>query len=439
MDFLDSHLFFLNIVAEIKGMYMKENVWILNHYASTAFVQRGERHYWMAKELLKRGYNPVVFCANTIHNTEDAIEVENDYCVKEQDGITFVIVKTPSYSGNGISRIRNMYGFYRKVKHVMEKFIKAGAPKPDIILASHVHPLTCVAGLQSARKYGVPCIVEIRDLWPAALIAAGSMSEKSFIAQMLYKLERYLYTKAQAVIFTMEGGKEYIQDKKWDKGNGGPVDLEKVFYINNGVDIEGFEKNVMDYPMKDDDLDDPSKFCVVYTGSVRRINQIDTLLDIAKELEDEPAIQILIWGAGDHVDQIKERIQKEHISNVKYKGVVSKQQVPWLIRNSDVNIIHWMNMDILKYGCSYNKLFEYLAAGNPIYSTIHIGYSIIKNNDCGIEAEGHAPQDFAQDIKLMYRTTQEQRDSWGMNARETAKQFDFSVLTEKLITVMENL
>ncbi len=417
---------------------MKKNVWLLNHYGATMLYQQGGRHYWMAKELLKNGYHPVIFCANVVHNSKDTIEIDGVYRVEKQDGIIFVIVKTPPYTGNGVSRIRNMLGFYRNVKIAMRKYRKEKKVKPDVILASHVHPLTCVAGIQIGKAWRVPCIVEIRDLWPAELIAIGAMKERSLAASLLYRLEKYLYQKADAVVFTMEGGAQYISDKKWDKDHGGMIDLNKIYYINNGVDIHRFDDNAARFPMRDEDLDD-GHFNLVYTGSIRRVNQIDTLLDTAKELRDEPQIQILIWGAGDYVDGIKKRIREEKITNVKYKGVVKKQEIPGILIQSDVNVVHWQNMDVLKYGCSYNKLFEYLAAGKPIFSTVHMGYSILKNRNCGMETEGYEPEEFAEDIKKLYHMTQEQHEVLGRNARETAEQFDFVVLTDKLIQIIEDL
>lgn len=416
-----------------------KKIWILNHYASVMLKQRGGRHYWMAKELLKKGYQPVIFCANVVHNAEEDVTVAEDFAEKQQDGITFVIVKTTPYTGNGISRIRNILSFYRNVRKVMKKYIKNGADKPDIILASSVHPFTCAAGIKMAKKWKKPCIAEIRDLWPRELVDIGALKEKSLAAKALYQFEKWIYKKADAVVFTMEGGKDYIRDKKWNRENNGPIDLDKIFYINNGVDIKAFEENAQKYPSNDPDINSDQYFNLVYTGSVRRTNQIDALLDTAKELSDEPQIRLLIWGAGDYAEQIEKRIQEENITNAAYKGVVEKKEVPGILVKSDVNVVHWNDMDTLRYGCSYNKMFEYLAAGKPIFSTVHPGYSIIKRGKCGMEATANTPKKFAEDIRSMYHMSKEQRERMGANARETAKEFDFSVLTDRLIEIIENL
>lgn len=418
---------------------MKKKIWILNHYAANMMYEKGGRHYWMAKELQRQGYQPVIFCADTLHNADKGVKVKGAYGIKKREGITFVIVKTPPYKGNGISRICNMIGFYKNVKKVMKRYMQSKAEKPDVILASHVHPLTCAAGIQFGRKQKIPCIVEIRDIWPAELIEIGAIEARSPAAKILLGLEKYLYEKADALIFTMEGAREYIRDKKWDREHGGPVDLKKVFYINNGVDIKAFEKNALRYPSNDTDLTDGKHFNLVYTGSIRRTNQIDLVLDMAKELQDEPKIQVLLWGAGDFVEGIEKRIQREKIKNVKYKGSVEKQEVPGILQKSDINLVHWKNMDILKYGYSYNKLFEYLAAGRPVFSTVHTEHSIIRKNNCGVETEGYTPKEFATEVKSIFHMPKEQREQMGKNAKEAAKQYDFSVLTERLIKIVEML
>lgn len=417
----------------------KKNVWILNHYASMAMYEKGGRHYWFAKELLKKGYLPTILCADIIHNVKEKIEIENGkYGVKISEGIPFVLVKTVPYRGNGVSRIRNMLSYYRSVQKIVNDYLKTGAAKPDVILASSVHPLTCSAGLRIARKLNIPCIVEIRDLWPEDFVSGGMLKAGNPIVKVMYQYEKALYQKADAVVFTMEGGAEYISDKKWDIEHGGKIDLNKVYNINNGVLLSDFDSNAAKYVSDDADLNSKDKFNLVYTGSIRWANDMGILLDMAKELKDIKTMQLLIWGGGNYVEELQRRIKEEHIDNVIYKGVVPKSEIPGIITKSDVNIINWRNLSVLKYGTSYNKFFEYLAAGKPIFSTVKSGYSVIKRNHCGIEAMSITAEECAKDIRRLYNETEE-RNLFGKNAREAAKEFDFTVLTDKLINIIESL
>ena len=52
----------------------------------------------------------------------------------------------------------------------------------------------------------------------------------------------------------MEGGKKYVIDKKWNKENGGKINLNKIHYINNGIDLEEYEINKNTYLIDDPDL-----------------------------------------------------------------------------------------------------------------------------------------------------------------------------------------
>ena len=101
------------------------------------------------------------------------------------------------------------------------------------------------------KKHKVPVVVEVRDLWPESIVTYNGVSGRNPIIQILYQLEKLLYKKADSLIFTMPGGKEYLQDKKWNK----KINMKKVFHINNGVDLEEYEKNKKEFIIADKDLE----------------------------------------------------------------------------------------------------------------------------------------------------------------------------------------
>src|SRR5690554_5209306 len=242
---------------------MKKKIWIMNHYATNSYFSSGGRHYWFAENLIKQGYEPTIFCANTRHNSDDVIELDGKlYSADNKDNIPFVFVKTPEYKGNGKSRILNMVSFYKNLFPIAKKYAEEYG-KPDVILASSVHLLTLVAGIKIAKKFGVPCICEVRDLWPESLIAYGSLKRNSVIAKLLYQGEKWIYKKANSVIMTWEGGSQYIKDQGWDN----KINLNKVKHISNGVVINSFDKNSEETQINDAELNDKSYKNLVYAGS----------------------------------------------------------------------------------------------------------------------------------------------------------------------------
>lgn len=170
------------------------------------YFNKGGRHYWFAENLIKQGYKPTIFCSNVEHNTGSFIDVEKGkYTTDIKENIPFVFIKTPKYTGNGLSRVFNMFSFYKNLFPVAKQYAKIHG-KPDVILASSVHPLTLVAGIKIAEKFGVPCICEVRDLWPESIVAYGIINKSNPIIKLLYAGEKWIYKKADKLIFTMEGG-----------------------------------------------------------------------------------------------------------------------------------------------------------------------------------------------------------------------------------------
>ncbi len=420
---------------------MKKKIWIINHYAGNMFYDRGGRHYWFAKYLKRAGYEPVVFCCNAKHNAQGRFLEIDELWVEQYEkeiGVPFIFVKGRAYVGNGKQRILNMLDFYRNVKKTLKQYAKRNGA-PDIILASSVHPLSLVAGIKMAKKFGIKCICEMRDLWPEALVAYSRKLQKmKLLTGLLYKGEKWIYKKADALIFTQEGGADYIKSHKWDIEQGGPIDLNKAHHINNGVDLEAFDANKETFWPDDVDLDNQDVYKVVYAGAIRRINNLGIIVDAAKEISNDK-IRFIIFGNGEELETLKQRLQDENIRNVVFKGFVNKQYIPSIVSRADLNLVHWEMNPLLRVGESYNKAFEYFAAGKPVFYTVRPGYSIVEKYHCGMLTEGFEPKDLAAGIEAMAAMSEEEKKTMSVNARKTAEIYDFMKHTKKLIELVESL
>ena len=414
---------------------MKQNIWIWNHYATNMFFDQAGRHYWFAENLIKEGYKPTIFCASTNHFSDNHIDTyEKQYATNSVNDIPFVFLNTPEYKGNGKKRVLNMISFYRGLFKTAKTYSELNG-KPDVILASSVHPLTLVAGIKIAKKFGIPCICEVRDLWPESLVAYGLLKQDSLVAKTLYQGEKWIYKKANSIIMTWEGGREYIVDQRWDKN----IHLDKVQHISNGVIIDSFDKNSQENMIVDSELEDKNYKNLVYAGSIRKVNNLGLLLDSAKMIQkNDEKIRFLIYGSGDEKEILEKRCIDEGITNVIFKGRVEKKMVPSILKKSYANILHNSSTSLDKYGQSQNKFFEYLAAGRCVIQTYTTGYSILEKYNCGISASDQNPEEVAKMI-LEICSDDEKANEMGWNARQAAYDFDFEKLTAKLIEIIENV
>lgn len=418
---------------------MYQNIWIMNHYASDMFRDKAGRHYWFARKLKERGYMPRVFCANTFHNKEEQVTIEKDgYTEKVDCEIPYIFVKTTPSKGNGVDRIKNMVFFFWHLFPVTKK-VSAKYGKPDIILASSVHPLTMVAGILIAKKMNVPCICEIRDLWPEAIFSFGKAKESSLLGKILLAGEHWIYKNANALIFTKEGDTDYLKERKWTIETGGAISLSKCHYINNGVNLDAFETLIKNCRLEDSDLDKHT-FNVIYTGILRPINDVGKILDTAKLLKQEKEIKFLIYGDGSQFQMLKERVKNEHLENVKMKGFVERKYIPYVLSCSSLNILNYSQEKYnWRRGNSSNKLFEYMASGKPVLSTVKMGYDIIDHYKCGISLEQDTAEELAKAILLVKNMPKENYKKLCEASKKGSQDFDFNVLVQKLIQVIESV
>ena len=157
-------------------------------------------------------------------------------------------------------------------------------------------------------------------------------------------------------------------------------------------------------------------------------------------LRDIPNLKLLIWGRGYEIDALTKKAAERGLSDrFKFKPFVNKQYIPAILSKADVCLMHWERSTVNNYGYDYNKLFEYLAAGKIVFSTIQSGHSLLVNKNCGIETEGPTPKDFADGLRRIYNMSPEERAVWGERARSAAGDYDFRVQTKILEHIIETI
>ena len=400
----------------------KENLWIICHYAQQPPLNTMLRYHNWGKELVRRGYSVTIIAASTIHNTDidviDSIGKNEDVC----DGVQYKYIKTPKYSGNGMQRIKNMLTFCLGLK-------KFRSCRPDVII-------TCEAYLFSfVRRYfkKIPVITDTVDLWPESIVEYANYSKKNIIIQTLYRMEKKAYLKSDALIFSMEGGKDYLSERAYADR----IDFSKVFHINMGCDIETCDRQLKSFG---ESLPwDFSKFNVVYCGSVRQANQVIQICEAAKELSDQGENQVAfqIYGNGDELERLQNYVKDNNLKNVFFYGRFRKEHIPGILSHADASLLTYKQVNLMKYGGSQSKLFDYLASGKPIICNAKWGYNLIERYNCGVVTEEQTAEAFVKAIRYLLGLKKEEITEMGRNGRKVAELYDQPVLVGQLIRVID--
>ena len=357
-----------------------------------------QRAVKQAQFFQKKGFEVKVICSARVHNTTinhiegiDKKEVEQ-IC----DGVPFIFVKTPAYEGNGIKRIYSYFYFSLQIKRLAKKY-----GNPNIICHNSKIPFD-IPIYWFAKKIHAKYIIDVQDLWPRCFELMGYLKHNNPLLKLAYKIEEKLYSKADHVVMTMEGCQEYIKDQKYDKQQGGLVDFGKVHYVNNGIDLEEFYSNIKDFKIEDDDLLNERTFKLVYLGSIRLANNLDSLIDAAAQLKDRDNIKFLIYGDGTERARLEKRVKDEHLENVIFKDKwILPQYVPFVLNKANVNLLNY-SKGWGYYGGSMNKMILAFASGRPLLCNAGLRYSEIRDLRLGVDQYFENSKEYAEAILSLY-------------------------------------
>lgn len=231
--------------------------------------------------------------------------------------------------------------------------------KPDVILTSSPTFFSIFSGYYYSLRKRAHFVLEIRDLWPAAMIELGVMKD-GFITRILEKMELFFYRKSKRLIMITKSFKDNVVERG--------IDSNKVRVITNGVDQKMFNPQDKDeFILRQYDLQ--GKFVISYVGAHGISQNLTTILKVAKSLQEDKEIQFIFVGEGAEKDLLKEIVEKENICNVKFIDSQPKEEIPKFYNISDISLIPLKDIELFKIFIP-SKMFEIMACGTPIVASV---------------------------------------------------------------------
>lgn len=409
----------------------KKKIWMMNHYAIPPNMGGGTRHYDLSEELVKRGYDVTVVASSfDIKLRKEKLKANEKYRIEILNGVKFVWIKTYPYNTNNYKRFINMISFSINSYRICRKM-----EKPDVIIASSVHPFTCISGYYLAKKKKARYIAEIRDLWPQTLIDMGALKEHSLVTKVFKFIEKFIYKRAEKIIILLPKIADYIQSYN--------VSEKKMVYIPNGVVLKRYDEILK---LNKDSLivseimqEHAGKFTAIYLGAHGPANNLENIIRAAKNIEDKgyDDIHFLMVGDGTTKMKLENMVKDQGISNVFFYQPIAKYDVPLLLKETDVCLFNLAKVDVFKYGISPNKLFDYLSSKKPIIFACDTTNDIVNEAHAGISIEPENEEKFAEAVLKIYNMDENSRETMGINGRQYVEEFhDISVLVNKLEQIL---
>lgn len=233
--------------------------------------------------------------------------------------------------------------------------IKTGG-RGDVLLITTAPPFLPIVGYLANLCFGLPYICLLYDLYPDVAVELKVISPQHWLVRFWDFLNRCSWKNAKRVIVLSSTMKERIAAKC-------PEITDKITVIQNWADPNWIVPIAKQDNWFSQQFNLVDTFTVLYSGNMGRCHDMDTIMEAAKILQNEP-IQFVFVGDGAKRQACMEQVKKSGLQNCQFLPYQDKENLPYSLTAGDLSLVSVSpGMEGLVVP---SKLYAALAAGRPI-------------------------------------------------------------------------
>ncbi len=320
------------------------------------------RLFEFARLFVKKGIDVTVMTA--IPNYPDGIvpeEYKGKFFYKEViDGVK--VYRSWVLPASNSQPKRRMLGFITFLVSTIINSFRINN-KFDIVLASTPPVTSPVIGWILSRLKRAKFVIEVRDLQPESSEDFGNLNQSIF-TRLVKWVVHSLYKKADKIVAVTDGIGRFMA--------GIGISTEKVDVVKSGVSNEFIVSDTNGIRKK---FGWEEKFLVLYSGTLGWVRPLETVIEAARNLADQPKIHFVFIGEGQKRDALENMVRDYGLKNVSFIGVQPLETIPYFLKSSDVLVDCLKEVSVARLAFP-SKMFEYMASGRPIIFGSHYGEAI---------------------------------------------------------------
>lgn len=322
--------------------------------------------------------------------------------------------------------------FIQNIKQFNIGIFAKDARSSDVMLIASTPPTQGAMAALIKKCTGRPFVYNLQDIFPDSLVAAGMTRKGSILWKIGRVIENFTYKNADKIIVISEDFKKNIMAKG--------VPEEKIVVIYNWVDENAVVPVAKaDNPLYEEFGISRDKFHVVYAGNLGNAQNIDVIIDASAKLRSREDIEFVIFGSGGSETEIKNRISKESLQNVKMFPLQPADKVSFVYSLGDLCIVSCK----AGFGGSAmpSKTWSILSTGRPVLANFDEGElkQLLEVNNCGIFTKAGDAEGMANAI-VEACEHKERCDEMGRNGRRfVLNNLTKEVGTQKYVDVIKSV
>lgn len=343
--------------------------------------------------------------------------------VEMVDGIRVVRVKTYITANEGFMRRTLDYLSFM----VMACLIGAFERRPDIVVATSPQFFCATGGWLLSLLKRRPFVFELRDLWPASIVAVGAM-RKSLFVRLLEKIELFLYRRADVIVSVTRSFRSDLVKRG--------IDADKIHVVVNGVDLERYAPRPRDESASEE-FQVNGKFVVGYVGTHGMAHALPKVLEAAELLLSHDDIVFLFAGSGAERDRVARIVDEKGLRNVRLIPRQPKERMPHIWSLCDLTLVPLRDTPVFSTVIP-SKMFEAMGMGVPIVMSLPEGEAtgILRESGAGICVPPESPALLAEALLSLAAspmTVQSMRSA----AAAAARRYSRDRLAEEMLRILE--
>jgi glycosyltransferase involved in cell wall biosynthesis len=304
------------------------------------------------------------------------------------------------------------------------------ASRPDLVLATSPQLLCAAAGYALAKRFRVPFVFELRDLWPESILAVEAMRE-NFVVRGLKGLAAFLYDRADGIVAVGDGYKQGVMQRY-------AVPESKIEIVPNGFDPSTFVPAPRDAELRRE-LGWGDRTVLLYIGTHGMAHALDKVLDAAEILRSDPSVLFAFVGEGAEKAALKQRAARDRLPNVQFIDQQPKARVPRFYAASDVCLVTLRNTPLFLEVLP-SKIFESLAMERPVLFTGGgEAKRLIERSAAGLCIAPEDPEALVRAVRELAQRREELTEMGRRGRRFVEAHYDRTQLAKQYLEILARL
>jgi glycosyltransferase involved in cell wall biosynthesis len=270
----------------------------------------------------------------------------------------FAVVRSPVYPSHGRSaagRIVNLVSYAVSSSHFGRTTLKSA----DVALVYSSPATAAVAAMRARRRWGLPYVLLVLDLWPDSVFASGFLARgwaRRAAERALRSFTQRAYDRAAHVAVTAPGMRELLIERG--------VPAAKISVIYNWVD------ELVMRPAEADEALRPrlgltGQFILMYAGNHGAAQGLDVAIRAMDRLRADPRVHLVLVGDGSEKTALRDLAERLKLSSVHFVDRVDADRIPGLMAAADLQLVSLADEALFRITMP-SKVQSIMACAQPI-------------------------------------------------------------------------